>query len=1223
MIFNKQQPKNNENNINDINNKNKFIDNNNNINTNNEKIINKQQKNTCSDFNYFNEMDKNEKIINNKNNNISNINNKNKFIDNNNNINTNNEKIINKQKKNTFSDLNYFNETDKNEKIINNNKNNNISNINNKNKFIDNNNNINTNNEKIINKQKKNTFSDFNYFNEMDKNNKQQKNTCSDLNYFNETDKNEKIINNNNKNNNISNINNKNKFIDNNNINTNNEKIINKQKKNTFSDLNYFNETDKNEKIINNNNKNNNISDINNKNKFIDNNNINTNNEKIINKQKKNTFSDLNYFNDLDKNEKQQKNTCSDLNYFNEMDKNEKIINNKNNNISDINNKNKFIDNNNNINTNNEKIINKQQKNTCSDFNYFNETDENEKIINNNNKNNNISNINNKNKFIDNNNNINTNNEKIINKQKKNIYNIERTITNYKFIKNCNNLRLNFELFTIYPQKHQTFYPPFICNEDISHYHCKWCKKTFNANISNFKRHLNSDHYYEFQNYKKNNFIPENVTFEGNNEVIRMYKSSYSAKIFLEMIKAKIELNIPIGKLKKTILVGQKIQSQGVENLVDTPSNTAVFNHLDCFDEVQKILDKIFLKNLVKNEHKLCVISDHSKKFNLNLHSILISYFKVFTESEEIEKKNELNNLIQNFNFDKSNKNLRKKIEKIEKILFYGGEVEIISLGLKNGDNKKVDDIEKNILEKFEEYDLKKENFNSMVCDNQICNPLTANKLKLNFFRCSNHLINIAFQKCLKKLLNVTNFKNNSYFSHLKKLIKIILNNFILCKVTKKISLIYEKNNFEIDLMDFKNIFIDNQNIYEKIIKSFEIENKDENIKKPKNLSNIRFMCNGPIHLFLMKNNFIISEFFWICLSCINENLKEEIEDYKKFFNNKTNIINIYIIGIIYKQLNLIQKKIRKSTIMQMKNLLNESFDILKIENIYLQDEYKQLEKFLNENNLSNEFSKKIKDSISIIIEEFKKLNNVLDNDFFKIASIAGEKGIISAQELYNKYIMLTNEEKTSFDPLKIFSHDQFQLFLKNNENLMVKENNKFKYDKIVNIFQKNYFCIIPSNDPVESSFSFIQKNGEHNMSLKTLERIVIYIFNKIKVDPYNVNHQKIFSLQFNIKNKKSKIEKNKLINCLNSIKRKSKEKVIDLEKKDIEKKILEKIKMIKKEEIQFKITKKNLLLFIKEWKNLEVRTNLKKMSLMEAILIDEENMWNSLILKKKKKFNL
>jgi hypothetical protein len=39
-----------------------------------------------------------------------------------------------------------------------------------------------------------------------------------------------------------------------------------------------------------------------------------------------------------------------------------------------------------------------------------------------------------------------------------------------------------------------------------------------------------------------------------------MNKSCYSAKLFMEMIKAKIELNIPIGKLKRTILAGQQIQ---------------------------------------------------------------------------------------------------------------------------------------------------------------------------------------------------------------------------------------------------------------------------------------------------------------------------------------------------------------------------------------------------------------------------------------------------------------------------------------------------------------------------------------------------------------------------------------------------------------------------------------------------------------------------------------
>jgi hypothetical protein len=48
-------------------------------------------------------------------------------------------------------------------------------------------------------------------------------------------------------------------------------------------------------------------------------------------------------------------------------------------------------------------------------------------------------------------------------------------------------------------------------------------------------------------------------------------------------------------------------------------------------------------------------------------------------------------------------------------------------------------------------------------------------------------------------------------------------------------------------------------------------------------------------------------------------------------------------------------------------------------------------------------------------------------------------------------------------------------------------------------------------------------------------------------------------------------------------------------------------MKLIKKEDIQFKLTKKNLITFIKEWKSLNVRTDLKKMVLMNEIINDDK----------------
>jgi hypothetical protein len=205
------------------------------------------------------------------------------------------------------------------------------------------------------------------------------------------------------------------------------------------------------------------------------------------------------------------------------------------------------------------------------------------------------------------------------------------------------------------------YYSPYICSVEYAHYHCKWCKTTIHNDKSNFLKHLNRKHLKEFSNFKiSNGFIPSRVILENNNETVMMNKSIYSSKIYIQMIKSKFEGSIPIYKLKETIVFGQKIQSP-TNQLVQIPTNISVFNHLNSFFIVQQKLDKNFIKKNLKNG-KLNIISDHSKKFKTNLHSIIISFFKNYTNEEIIEQKKGLQFLLN----QNENKKIKKQISNIE-----------------------------------------------------------------------------------------------------------------------------------------------------------------------------------------------------------------------------------------------------------------------------------------------------------------------------------------------------------------------------------------------------------------------------------------------------------------------------------------------------------------------------------------------------------------------------
>jgi uncharacterized C2H2 Zn-finger protein len=362
-------------------------------------------------------------------------------------------------------------------------------------------------------------------------------------------------------------------------------------------------------------------------------------------------------------------------------------------------------------------------------------------------------------------------------------------------------MRKDYFLFTVFTTRHMIFYYPFVCNIKFEHFHCKKCKATF-KDRSNFVRHLVSIHEYD-RTILKNE--PKAI-FKKNKSTIVMNKSNFSAYVFMKMIKTKIVFNISNNKLHDIIKSGMEIQTNNEEELKNIPSNTSIFYHQDTYDKVQFIIEKNKLKNELNN-NTYNILSDHSHKFKHNLHSILISYFIKYKKNQFEEKQQKLKELLKRLE-KKENKALKKQIISLENNLNLAGEVIVFNIGVKNGDGKTAEDIIKNIKEAENEFELNGKNCSSLIGDYHPSNPKSAKILNINFVRCSLHLLNISYQKVLKNIFSVTNFKNFKHNIFIKKLIKIILKNFIIVYSTEKLIYYYNngKNNYLLDLKDFKNI---------------------------------------------------------------------------------------------------------------------------------------------------------------------------------------------------------------------------------------------------------------------------------------------------------------------------------------------------------------------------------------------------------------------------------
>jgi hypothetical protein len=173
-----------------------------------------------------------------------------------------------------------------------------------------------------------------------------------------------------------------------------------------------------------------------------------------------------------------------------------------------------------------------------------------------------------------------------------------------------------------------------------------------------------------------------------------------------------------------------------------------------------------------------------------------------------------------------------------------------------------------------------------------------------------------------------------------------------------------------LDLKDFKNIFLNNENVYNNLIEKIR-KDKKETIKKPNNIVQYRFLSNGSIHKFLLKYDFLLSDLFIINLSTENN---EESEILKKFFIDKKNILNIFLIGLLYLNFEKLQIIFRKSNIIEMRDNITIGLNLLSVKEILNLEEYKKVEIFLNKYDLKEEFIQKLKNCCNIAAEELKKL---------------------------------------------------------------------------------------------------------------------------------------------------------------------------------------------------------------------------------------------------------
>jgi hypothetical protein len=230
---------------------------------------------------------------------------------------------------------------------------------------------------------------------------------------------------------------------------------------------------------------------------------------------------------------------------------------------------------------------------------------------------------------------------------------------------------------------------------------------------------------------------------------------------------------------------------------------------------------------------------------------------------------------------------------------------------------------------------------------------------------------------------------------------------------------------------------------------------------------------------------------------------------------------------------------------------------------------------------------------------------------------------------MYDNFILLSNEQKQLFDPLKIFENAEFEIFLKNKINLLKKdENNNFIFKNLVDIFQKNIFGICSNNDAVESSFSFIQNEGEKNMKLKSLGRIIKYKVNNILVDECNEDHQILFYQEYLKNNGRKNInlqsqKNNSIIETLTKIKRAAPQIIINIEKKEKNEKVFE---IIKNNNLNYfnqtkKLKKQNYIYFIENFKKIKLKPKITINQLKDIILnLDDENLINSFTFVKKKR---
>jgi hypothetical protein len=347
----------------------------------------------------------------------------------------------------------------------------------------------------------------------------------------------------------------------------------------------------------------------------------------------------------------------------------------------------------------------------------------------------------------------------------------------------------------------------------------KELKQIKNSSLEKIDQTLNGlrnefdNHFKKIINYSEDNF--ENISFSNlpnnNNNINNLNEYSLSANTFLKELRSFLN-----EKISHKILD----EEFDIENFIKKIDNKN--NNFNNYDEIKKENENDLIE---KNE-----IFDYLNKLNS---------LKIQKNSQLIIKYNKIEEFLDNFSFEKFEKNLDDKFENMEKL--FCKEIILIDESFKLKIEKEKFTFVSNSIEKF------KNNPESFIYITDICqNSHTSNSIDSTFcvFRTLSGKSYVAWGTG-----TVNGFKIEIYDLSLQKIIKTIDTNFN--------ELIYCCRHF-LDRNNKKDYLISSS--YDKSIKVFSINENYKNILTIKNVCNTTYLYSVLIlsekH---EKKNYIIS----------------------------------------------------------------------------------------------------------------------------------------------------------------------------------------------------------------------------------------------------------------------------------------------------------------------------------------------------------------------------